>query len=377
MAHTYRGYDQGMIWTFLRMSFAALGRIGYRAGNRVHQRIPNRLGPMRGVHQEAVFHEDYSLQARLVQRAARIFIQPILRFAPMTPRAIAFMRRLERRAANAPRSRYVEARRVLVAGIPAESMRHRYGPPSDATILYLHGGGFMFCGIETHRRICERLAKLTGAEVVSLDYKQLPEGPVADSVNDAINAYEAVLATCPDPSKVIVAGDSAGGYLSMKVAELATRRGITRPAAVLGFSPLLSVDPDRPDKGVERIDPVNDAYLPPSRMPRIRSQWLPIGARIEGRDSPLDATEWIESPVFMTATEDEMLRPEVEEMARRLAERGQTVEIHLWRKQVHAFPVMADVLPESREALQLAANFVAAQTGRFTETVACQEPGVA
>jgi len=349
------------------MLFSALGRLGYNAGNRIHQRIPTRLGPMRGAHQETVFHQDYSLQARLVQRAARVFIQPIMRFAPLTPRTIRWMRRFELRAAKAPRSRFIESRRLLVGGIPEESMRHRHGRPSQATILYLHGGGFMFCGIETHRRICERLAKLTGAEVISVDYKQLPEGPVADSVNDAINAYEAILATCPDPTKVIVAGDSAGGYLAMKVAELASRRGIQRPVAVLGFSPLLSVDPDRPGKGVERIDPVNDAYLPPSRMPRIRSQWLPIGARIEGRDSPLDAIEWIESPVFMTATEDEMLRPEVEEMARRLAERGQTVEVHLWRKQVHAFPVMADVLPESREALQLAADFIAAQVGEFDE----------
>lgn len=356
------------------MLFSALGRLGYRAGNRIHQRIPNRLGPMRGAHQETVFHQDYSLQARLVQRAARIFIQPIMRFAPLTPRTIRWMRRFELRAAKAPRSRFIESRRLLVGGIPAESMRHRYGPPSRATILYLHGGGFMFCGIETHRRVCERLAKLTGSEVISLDYIQLPEGPVADSVQDAINAYEAILPSCSDPTKVIVAGDSAGGYLSMKVAELATRRGIQRPAAVLGFSPLLSVDPDRPDKGVERIDPVNDAYLPPSRMPQVRTQWLPIGARIEGRDSPLDATEWIESPVFMTATEDEMLRPEVEEMARRLAELGRTVEVHLWRKQVHAFPVMADVLPESREALQLAADFVAAHTVHAAEPAASEDP---
>ncbi len=351
-----------MFWTFLQRGFAALAHFGYEAGDRIHRRIPNRLGPMRGVHAETVFHEDYTFQARLVQRLARVFIQPVMRYAPMTPRVIHALRGTDRRAAKAPRSRYVDTECITIAGVRAESIRHQYGPPSNATLLYLHGGGFMFCNIDTHRRICECLAKLTGAEVISLDYKQLPEGPIADSVDDCINAYEAILKTCPDPTKVVVAGDSAGGYLAMKVAELATRRGIQQPAAVLGFSPLLSVDPDRPDKGVERIDPVKDAYLPPARMPEVRKKWLPIGVKIEGCDSPLDAAAWIESPVFMTATEDEMLRPEVEELARRLAARGRTVEVHLWRKQVHAFPVMADVLPESRDALRLAAGFVAAQT---------------
>ena len=277
---------------------------------RARRRIPSRRPPMRGVYQFAVLHDTYSFRARLVQRTARLLMQPILRFAPVTPRTIRALRMIERGSAKAPRSRYVEPVDFELGGVRVESMTHRQGPTSGATILYFHGGAFMSGGIETHRRLCERLARHTGATVVSVDYIQLPEGAIADSVQDAMKAYAGLLDNCGEPEKIVVAGDSAGGYLAMKVAELATRRGLKPPAAILGFSPMLSLDPDREDKAVERIDPVNDAFLPPKRLPRIRALWLPDGSTIEGFASPLHAAAYIGSPV--TAVEDEMLRPEVE-----------------------------------------------------------------
>jgi acetyl esterase/lipase len=191
-------------------------------------------------------------------------------------------------------------------------------------------------------------------------------GTVAESVHDAISAYAALVATSAHPDKIVVAGDSAGGYLAMKVAELATRRGLPAPAALLGFSPLLSVDPDREDKAVQRIIRARDAYLPIQRIAHIRERWLPEdGAPIEGYASPLHAAAYISSPTFFVAVEDELLRPEVEAMALLLSERGVEVETHLWRKLVHAFPVLVDLLPESDMAIQLAADFARRAVGEL------------
>lgn len=371
--HTYRQYDCGMLWNYLRGRLGGLARFGYLRGAQARRSIPGRRTPMRGVYQGAVLHDTYSLRARVVQRGARVLIQPVLRFAPLTPSTIHLMRSLEKGAARAPRSRYVEPIGFELGGVRVESMTHRYGPSSEATVLYFHGGAFMSCGIETHRRLCERLARHTGANVISVDYVQLPEGTVADSVDDAIRAYAALLDICATPDKIIVAGDSAGGYLAMKVAELATRRRLQPPAAVVCFSPLLSLDPDSNHKAVERIDPVKDAYLPPKRLPKIRDLWMPESARIEGFASPLNAARYIASPVFMTAVEDEMLRPEVESMATLLANRGLEVETHIWRKQVHAFPVLADVLPESRHAISLASDFIRIAVGEQEREVVVGE----
>jgi triacylglycerol lipase len=301
----------------------------------------------------------------VLSRGARLVLKPLMAWVPLNDRTLRTLRSIDRLSARGPRSRYVKPYAFELGGVRAESMTHQFGPSSDMTVLYLHGGGFFSCGIETHRRACERLALYTGGQVISVDYVQLPDGSVADSVQDAITAYEAVLEMVEHPEKVVVAGDSAGGYLTMKVAELATRRGLTPPAALLTFSPLLSLDPDRDDKGIVRVTRMRDAYLPMRRIALVRERWVPEGAAIEGYASPLLATAYIRSPAFFVAAEDEILRPEVEAMALQLSERGVDVETHLWRGQVHAFPVMVDAIPESRQALKLAADFARRAVGEL------------
>jgi monoterpene epsilon-lactone hydrolase len=353
-----------MWWSLLQERLTGLLGVARLPRKRVRLMLPGR-GPMRVVYDKAVVHESVSLRARVLQRTVRMVFKPVLRLTPISDRSMATIQFIDGLSARRPRSRHVVTAKIELGGVPAESMIHRYGPTSDMTILYLHGGGFFSGSIETHRRICERLAHKSGATVISVDYVQLPLGSVADSVQDAITAYEALVEMSPHPDKIVVAGDSAGGYLVMKVAELATRRGLQAPAALLGFSPLLSIDPEREDKAVIRISRTHDAYLPVRRIAKIRERWLPEGAAIEGYASPLHAAAYITSPTFLVAVEDEMLRPEVEAMALLLAERGVEVETHLWRKQVHAFPVLADVLPESDMALQLAADFARRAVGEL------------
>lgn len=320
---------------------------------------------MRIVYEKAIVHETFSFKSRVLQRAARIIFKPVLHWTPLNDRTLSTMRAIDRLTARRPRSHHVDIEPVELGGVRAEATRHHHAVASDMTILYLHGGGFISCGLATHRRICERLARKTGATVYSVDYVQLPEGSVADSVQDAISAYEGLLQITEHPDKIVVGGDSAGGYLAFKVAELANRRGLPAPAALLGFSPLLSVDPEREDKPVVRLTRSRDAYLPARRIATIRERWLPDGSTIEGYASPLHAADLITSPTFFVAVEDEILRPEVEAMALLLAERGVEVETHLWRKQVHAFPVLGKALPESEMALQLASDFARQAVGEL------------
>jgi len=353
------------MWSSLHDRFAALLGVARLPRRRVRLSLPGR-GPMRVVYDKAVVHESYSVRARVLQRTIRIVFKPVLRLTPISERTFATIRAIDGLHARRKRSPHIAFEAYELGGVRVEEMRHRHGPESEMTLLYLHGGGFFSGSITTHRRICERLALKTGATVISVDYVQLPEGSVADSVQDAISAYAALVDRIEHPDKIVVAGDSAGGYLTMKVAELANRRGLPAPAALIGFSPLLSVDPDREDKAVERVSRARDAYLPITRIARIRERWLPEdGPAIEGYASPLHASAYITSPTFLVAVEDELLRPEVEAMALLLSERGVEVETHLWRKQVHAFPVLVDVLPESEMAIQLAADFARRAVGEL------------
>jgi acetyl esterase/lipase len=224
----------------------------------------------------------------------------------------------------------------------------------DATVLYLHGGAFMFCGIATHRRLCGRLALTLGVPVYSLRYRQLPDVGAGTSLHDAYSAYQKLLEMCPDPGKVIVAGDSVGGYLAAKICELAARDQISPPAAFIGYSPLLNLDVDHRDPALLR----HDAFTPISTFVKVKQKWLRGPVPWPGARSPIDAALQVFPPTFLTAAERELFDPDVREFTTRLAESGQLVETHIWRRQVHAFPVLGGLLPESREVIRLTGAFL-------------------
>lgn len=317
---------------------------------------------MRSVHTAATFHDTPSPRARVVGRGARMTVKPLLRLAPADARTF---RRIQRWAGRVRRavSPDIAAEVTEIGGVPGEVMAPVGGPTSGLTMLYLHGGGFFTGSVSSYRGLLEAMVRATGGTVFSIDYRQLPDHGVAESVQDAISAYIDVVARAVDPTKVVVAGDSAGGYLTMKVAELARRRGLQIPAALIGFSPLLSLDPDRQDKNVLRVDKVREAVLPVNRVAAMRELWLPDDAVIEGFADPLHATAYITSPTHLVAVEDEFLRPEVEAFALLLDDKGVEVDVHLWRGQVHAFPLMADVLPDAALAVKIAAEFALRHIG--------------
>ncbi|MFZ3392492.1 alpha/beta hydrolase [Rhodococcus sp. DT1] len=302
------------------------------------------------------WHERTSRIASIVLWVARLLFKPLLTLWPSNDFGIAVLGRLSWLVDKVtPTPRNVHVTETELGGVPAEqimSPKPVDDPLEDATILYFHGGGFIFCGPSTHRQLCVQLALESGAPVYSMDYRQVPVVPVAGSVQDAMSAYEALLGIADDPTRIIVGGDSAGGYLAAKVAEIAARRGLQRPAAVIGYSPLLNLDLGDHDRAYM----VRDAYLPIKALDKLRPRWIGEDA-IEGEMNPVDAEPALFPPMFLCAAEYELTRPDVEIMTHRLAEAGRVVETHLWRGQVHAWPVLARALPEALELITLSIAF--------------------
>lgn len=297
-----------------------------------------------------IWHWQASAKSRAVAGAARSFIKPVMTFWPMSDRGIAAASRLNARlAARLPRPRAAGIVDDVLAGRPCEVTRPVLPAQTSlagVAVLYLHGGAFLFGGPATHRPLTTRLSAEAGVPVYSLDYRQLPEAPVAASVEDAIGAYIELRERLGDDARVVVAGDSAGGYLAMKVAEIAAARGLPAPLAVVAYSPLLNLDfaTAHPREFLRR-----DAYLPTRPIPALGQRWS--AGQIEGARSPIDAPVEGFPPVMMVAAENEMLRLDIETMTHRLDDAGIEVETHIWAGQVHAFPVIGDVLPESRQAI--------------------------
>jgi acetyl esterase/lipase len=124
---------------------------------------------------------------------------------------------------------------------------HPHGEPSEgrAAIVFCHGGGFVFCDIESHDGFCRALARGSQAVVVSVGYRLAPEHPAPAAALDVYAAFCWVIEHATeigiDPTRTAVAGDSAGGNLAAVTALLCRDRGVIQPAAQLLIYP--AIDP--------------------------------------------------------------------------------------------------------------------------------------
>ena len=153
-----------------------------------------------------------------------------------------------------PQRRWLAA--VTRVTLPARGVPHRAHSASPACrwkwsakaapppLLYLHGGGYVAGGPGTHRALTTRLARDLDATVVAVDYRLAPEAPCPAAIDDAIAVYRCLLEQGHDPARLAVAGDSAGGGLSLAFLQHLRHGGtLPLPAAGRAAVPLGGSDP--------------------------------------------------------------------------------------------------------------------------------------
>ncbi|GAB2699507.1 alpha/beta hydrolase [Nocardia thraciensis] len=334
-----------------------------------------------------------SIASRALLFACRGVVRPIVRHYPIHPSTMPLASTVvDGLARLRPGPSGVEREGVRLNGFRMEIVRPAGARRAlrDGAVMYMHGGGFFICGLDSHRPVAAALARRTGLPVVNVEYRQLPSTPIAGSVDDCLTAYRWLLRHGADPARVVFAGDSAGGFLTFATALRAIASGLPAPAGLVGLSPALDLDCEA------KRDYVNigrDAYIPLSAMERMvrygamsaaqgDSHAAPvhhISRHVNGRDparaphpdvggrvldpalSPVNGELAGLPPALLIVGEDELLRYDCELMARRLTAAGVPNSLELWRGQVHAFMSIAPGLPESRAALGRVARFVRAR----------------
>ncbi|BAX92625.1 esterase [Mycobacterium shigaense] len=118
------------------------------------------------------------------------------------------------------------------------------GTSPTRAILYLHGGAFLTCGINTHRALACRLSKAADAGVLVVGYRKLPSHQIIDAIDDGISGLRWLLQRGYD-DQVVVVGDSAGGYLAFMTALAAIGSKVASPAGIATISPFTDADPSR------------------------------------------------------------------------------------------------------------------------------------
>ncbi|HSV38190.1 MAG TPA: alpha/beta hydrolase [Nocardioidaceae bacterium] len=235
----------------------------------------------------------------------------------------------------------------------------------EGAVLYLHGGAFQFCGVNTHRRLVHRLSAASGLPVLSVAYRQASRGFFQDALDDCEAAFHHLVHEGGiNPGAIVLAGDSAGGMLAFALALRLAETGV-RPAAVVGYSPWLDFDCTE-----KRAHPnaESEAMLPVRRLrhaARVATDTR-AGDAIDPALSPINGDVSLLPPVLLYCAAEEVLRLDAELMAERLSAAGVPHSLIVWEGMVHAFPVLGHLLPESRAVIEETAAFVKRVTRRVT-----------
>jgi acetyl esterase/lipase len=121
-------------------------------------------------------------------------------------------------------------------GVPAEFLVAP-GAADDRVVLYLHGGGYVIGSIKSHRYLMQNISRHAGVKTLGLDYRLAPENPFPAAVEDATKAYCWLLAQGYKAKNIAIAGDSAGGGLTLATLVNLRDKGIDLPAAGVLISP--------------------------------------------------------------------------------------------------------------------------------------------
>jgi acetyl esterase/lipase len=227
---------------------------------------------------------------------------------------------------------------------------------TDATILYLHGGAWVFGSPVTAQRLTAALVRRTGAAAVSLDYRLAPEHPFPAAVHDAIAAYRELLERGISADRIVLAGDSAGGGLAIVTLLAARDDGLPQPAAAVAFSPGLDatcsgesmttkagIDPLFTRESVQHL---NAHYLA-GQDPRHPLLSPALCADLTGL-----------APVLLQSGSNEVLLDDSTRFATRAAAANVDVILDVTADVPHVFQSFTGVLDEADAALDRAGQFI-------------------
>jgi len=213
-------------------------------------------------------------------------------------------------------------------------------PSGRPIIMFAHGGGWVLSSVDSHDHLARRLALVTGSLVVSVDYRRAPEHPFPAAHDDCWDVFEMLrtdgAAWGGDPTRVAVAGDSAGANLAAGVALRSLSDGPTPCAQVLVY-PCIDDDPT-PYRSM--VDNASGYFLGADDMAWFWSQYLGASpdARFDPRAVPARASTLSGLPPSLVITaEFDPLRDEGEAYASRLAMDGVTTTCHRIPGVVHGF----------------------------------------
>ncbi len=247
---------------------------------------------------------------------------------------------------------------ALVGGVKGE-----WAEPAvhtgNRTLLYLHGGGYVIGSPASHRDLVSAIADAAQARALILDYRLGPEHPFPAAVDDALAAYRGLLQQGCAAQSLFIAGDSAGGGLTIATLLSIKQAGLPLPAAGICLSPWVDLT-----LGSDTITSkaADDPLLTPAALRWMRDQYLAGQDPNATLASPLFADLSGLPPLLIQVGSEEILLDDSRHLDERARAAGVEVTLEVWNGMMHVWHLMAMMIPEGKQAIQAIGNYVAAHS---------------
>jgi monoterpene epsilon-lactone hydrolase len=248
----------------------------------------------------------------------------------------------------------VKVERINAPAAPAEWLR----PPSaepGRVVLYLHGGGYVIGSPRSHRHLAAAIAGAAGATTLLLDYRLAPEHPFPAAVEDATAAYRWLLDQAIAPEHVVIAGDSAGGGLTVATLLALREARVPLPAGGVCISPWVDLTCSGASYGTKAAA---DPIVRRSGVEEMARAYLGATPPRTPLASPLFADLRGLPPLLIHVGSDEVLLDDAVQLAERAKAAGVDTTLEVYDRMIHVWHWFLPMLDEAQTAVEAIGRFV-------------------
>jgi len=241
---------------------------------------------------------------------------------------------------------------------PAGEWVSAQGADGRRVVLYLHGGGYCVGSAVSHRLLAAELSVSSGARVLVLDYRRAPEHRFPAAFDDAVVAYHWLLGQGHDPAAIAVAGDSAGGGLTLAALVALRDGGLPLPGAGVCISPWGDVA-GRAASLATHDD--RDYVLSAAWLSAMAAHYLGDADRADPRASPLAAELGGLPPLLVLVGSEEVLYDDALAVAERARAAGVACELEVFEDCAHWWMLAGAGTPEATAGVERVGRFLRAR----------------
>ena len=258
----------------------------------------------------------------------------------------------------APRLPDVTSSVVNAGGVDAEWFTPA-GADIQRVLLYLHGGGYLLGSVQSHRSMIERVAKATGARVLAINYRLAPEAPFPAPVEDACTAYRWLLKQGIAAKRIAIAGDSAGGGLTLATLLALRDAGDAMPGCAVPISPWTDMEGTGASMTTRAaVDPM----VQKEGLVQMAGTYLAGADPKSALASPLHGDFKGLPPLLIQVGDAETLLDDTTRIAPKLKAAGVDTTVEIWDEMIHVWHLFAPMLDKGQEAIERIGTYVRQHT---------------